>query len=94
MNGVLALVQFYCAWQCLDWNGMNERWPETGPGDYCCGVSHVVLKLAARGVVPKWLRGRIANALFAGSIPADASKNNKTRAVMARVFCFKLESSA
>ena len=73
---------------------MNERWSETGPGDYCCGVSHAVLKLAARGVVPKWLRGRIANALFAGSIPADASKNNKTRAVMARVFCFKLESRA
>ena len=32
-----------------------------------------MIKLAARGVVPKWLRGRIANALFAGSIPADAS---------------------
>lgn len=32
-----------------------------------------MIKLAGRGVVPKWLRGRIANALFAGSIPADAS---------------------
>ena len=36
-----------------------------------------MIKLAARGVVPKWLRGRIANALFAGSIPADASTANK-----------------